>query len=91
MVSARIPLVTERLRDECQATIIEIIGLIRDIIEHQSAGALVESALAALRALGSTCRDGEETTLMSTLPHVLKVVRSRTSAAVAVSVLPCYM
>ncbi|KAF8125619.1 hypothetical protein EV363DRAFT_1225659 [Boletus edulis] len=91
VVSARIPLVTERLRQECQATIIELIGLIRNVIERQSAGPLVESALAALKALGSTCCDGEETTLLSTLPHVLKVVRSRTSAAAAVSVLPYYI
>ncbi|KAG6369730.1 hypothetical protein JVT61DRAFT_13599 [Boletus reticuloceps] len=91
VVSARIPLVTERLREECQATIIELIGLIRNVIERQSAGPLVESALAALKALGSTCCDGEETTLLSTLPHVLKVVRSRTSAAAAVSVLPYYI
>ncbi|KAF8440039.1 hypothetical protein L210DRAFT_3760928 [Boletus edulis BED1] len=91
VVSARIPLVTEKLRQECQATVIELVGLIRNVIERQSAGPLVESALAALKALGSTCCDGEETTLLSTLPHVLKVVRSRTSAAAAVSVLPCYI
>ncbi|KAG8215320.1 hypothetical protein J3R82DRAFT_8911 [Butyriboletus roseoflavus] len=55
----------------------ELIGLIRDIIERQSAGSLVESALEALKALGSTCCNGEETTLVSTLPHILKVVRSQ--------------
>lgn len=71
--------------------IVDLIGLIRDIIEHQSAGSLVESALAALKALGSTCRNGEETALLSTLPHVLKVVRSRSSAAAGMSVLPCYV
>lgn len=71
--------------------IIELISLIRDIIERQSAGSLVESALGALKALGSTCCDGEEATLMSTLPHVLKVVRSRTSVAAGISVLPCYV
>ncbi|KAI9571928.1 hypothetical protein HD554DRAFT_2300345 [Boletus coccyginus] len=91
VVSARISLVTDKLREECQATIIELVGLIRDVIERQSAGPLVEAALAALKALGSTCRDGEEVALMSTLPHVLKVVRSRTSTAAGLSVLPCYI
>lgn len=91
VVSARISLVTEKLREECQATIIELIDLIRDIIERQSAGSLVESALAALKAFGSTCCNGEETALISTLPHILKVVRSRTSAVAGVSVLPCYV
>jgi len=52
---------------------------------------LVESALGTLKALGSTCCDGEETTLLSTLPHVLKVVRSRTSAVAGMSVMPCYV
>ncbi|KAG9310969.1 hypothetical protein JVU11DRAFT_8847 [Chiua virens] len=88
VISARMSLVTEKLREECQATIIELIGLVRDIIEHQSAGPLVESALAALKAVGSTCHSGEEPALLSTLPHILKVVRSRTSAAAGISVLP---
>lgn len=69
----------------------ELVDAIRGTIERQSAGPLVESALAALKALGSTCCDGEETALLSTLPRVLKVVRSRTSATAAMSVLPCYV
>ena len=85
------PLVTEKLREECQPTVIDLIGLIRGVIEHQSAGSLVESALQALKALGSTCCHGEEATLLSTLPHILKVVRSRTSAAAGVSVLPFFV
>ena len=82
---------TETLREACQTAVVDLIGLIRDIIQHQSAGPLVESALQALKGLGSTCCAGEETALMSTLPHVLKVVRARTSAVAGMSVLPCYV
>ncbi|KAF9221723.1 hypothetical protein BS17DRAFT_710411 [Gyrodon lividus] len=91
VISERVPIIHEKVRQECRATMTEIIDLVRDIIVHQSAGTLVESALAALNAIASTCCAGEESAMSATLPHVIKVVRSRTSAPAAMAVLPCYI
>ncbi|KIJ60905.1 hypothetical protein HYDPIDRAFT_42974 [Hydnomerulius pinastri MD-312] len=91
VISERIPVITEKVRQEQLATVNNIIHLIRDIITRQSAGTLVESALSALKAIGSTSCAGEEPAILATLPHIIKVVRSRTSAAAAVAVLPCYI
>jgi U3 small nucleolar RNA-associated protein 10 len=91
VISERVPLIHEKVRQEHRATMIEIVDLVRDIIVRQSAGTLVESALAALNAIASTCCAGEESAVLATLPHAIKVVRSRTSAPAAVAVLPSYM
>ncbi|KIJ18297.1 hypothetical protein PAXINDRAFT_97717 [Paxillus involutus ATCC 200175] len=91
VISERVPLIHEKVRQEHRATMIEIVDLVRDIIVRQSAGTLVESALAALNAIASTCCAGEESAVLATLPHAIKVVRSRTSAPAAVAVLPSYI
>ncbi|KAF9238673.1 hypothetical protein BU15DRAFT_88298 [Melanogaster broomeanus] len=91
VLSERVPAIHEKVRQEHQVTMINVIDQIRDIITRQSAGSLVESALAALNAIASTCCAGEESALLGTLPHIIKVVRSRTSASAAVAVLPCYI
>ncbi|KAG2151035.1 uncharacterized protein EDB93DRAFT_318060 [Suillus bovinus] len=91
ILAERIPKVTEAVRHEQQKTAISIIDFIRDIISRQSAGALVNSALNALRAIGSSICSGEESALVSTVPSVVKIIKARASLQSAIAVLPCYV
>lgn len=91
VLAERIPLVSETVRRECKPTAIQIVQLTHDIIARRSAGKLAEAGLAGFKAIASTCQVGEEAALTSTIPDVLKIVKSRTSAASALAVLPCYM
>ena len=90
-LTARISLVSEIVRQEHKTTMVKAINRIDDIITRQSAGALVEAALAALKAIASTHQSGEDAALQATLPHVMKVIRSRSSVAAALAILPSYM
>ncbi|KAG1852147.1 hypothetical protein DFJ58DRAFT_791745 [Suillus subalutaceus] len=80
ILAERIPKVTEAVRREQQKTAISIIDCIQDVVSRQSAGVLVNSALNALRAIGSSICPGEESALVSTVPSVIKI-----------TVLPCYV
>ncbi|KAG6334786.1 hypothetical protein ID866_4304 [Astraeus odoratus] len=91
ILSERIPLITESVRSEYKATMIQIIGHINEVISRLSAGTLAEAALAALKAIASTYSPGEEVALKETLPHILKAMRSRASVTTALAVLPCYI
>lgn len=91
VLAERIPLVSETVRRECKPTAIQIVQLTHDIIARRSAGKLAEAGLAGFKAIASTCQVGEEAALTSTIPDVLKIVKSRTSAASALAVLPCYI
>ncbi|KAL4062956.1 hypothetical protein V8B97DRAFT_2026593 [Scleroderma yunnanense] len=90
-LAEKISLVNEAVRREQKATMLQAINLIDEVITHQSAGALVEAALAALKAIASTYQTGEEVALQSTLPHVMKVIRSKTLVTAGLAVLPCYI
>jgi U3 small nucleolar RNA-associated protein 10 len=91
ILAERIPKVTEAVRREQQETAISIIGCIRDVVSRQSAGVLVNSALNALRAIGSSICPGEESALVSTVPSVIKIIKARASLQSAIAVLPCYV
>ncbi|KAG1775600.1 hypothetical protein EV702DRAFT_421745 [Suillus placidus] len=91
IIAERIPKVTEAVRREQQKTAMSIIDCIRDVVSRQSAGALVNSALNALRAIGSSICPGEESALVSTVPSVIKIIKARASLQSAIAVLPCYV
>ncbi|KAG1896221.1 uncharacterized protein F5891DRAFT_1054817 [Suillus fuscotomentosus] len=91
ILAERIPRVTDAVRREQQKTVISIIDFIRDVVSRQSAGALVNSALDALKAIGSSICPGEETALVSTVPSVIKIIKARASLQSAIAVLPCYV
>ncbi|OAX34660.1 hypothetical protein K503DRAFT_428951 [Rhizopogon vinicolor AM-OR11-026] len=91
VLAERIPKVTELVRREQQKTVLSIIDCIRDIISHQSAGALVNSALNALGATSSSIYPGEEPALVTTVASVLKIIEARASLQSAIAVLPCYV
>ncbi|KAI6037989.1 hypothetical protein EDC04DRAFT_2699173 [Pisolithus marmoratus] len=91
VLAKRIPLVNEPVRQECKATMIQIINHIHEIISHQSAGPLAEAALGALKAIVSTHQAAEVVALQATLPHVIKVIRAKTSVTAALAVLPYYI
>ncbi|KAG1720632.1 hypothetical protein EDB19DRAFT_1775930 [Suillus lakei] len=91
VLAERIPKVTEAVRREQQKTAISIINCIRDVVSHQSAGALVNSALNALRAIGSSICPGEESALVSTVPSVIKIIKARASLQSAIAVLSSYV
>ncbi|KAG2363636.1 hypothetical protein BDR07DRAFT_1471237 [Suillus spraguei] len=91
ILAERIPKVTEVVRLEQQKTAISIIDCIRDTVSRQSAGVLVNSALNALGAIGSSICPGEESALVSTVPYVIKIIKARASLQSAIVVLPCYV
>jgi U3 small nucleolar RNA-associated protein 10 len=91
ILADRIPKVTEAVRCEQQKTAISIIDCIRDVVSRQSAGVLVNSALNALKAIGSSIRPGEESALVSTVPSVIKIIKARASLQSAIAVLPCFV
>jgi len=90
-LTERISLVSEVVRREQKATMIQAINYIDEVVIRQSGGALVEATLAALKAIAPTYQAGEEGALQATLPHIIKVIRSRSSVAAALAVLPSYM
>ncbi|KAG2130333.1 hypothetical protein DEU56DRAFT_815464 [Suillus clintonianus] len=91
VLAERIPRVTEAVRRDQQKTTMSIIDCIRDVVSRQSAGALVNSALNALRAISSSICPGEESALVSTVPPVIKIIKARASLQSAIAVLPCYV
>ncbi|KAG0706218.1 hypothetical protein DFH29DRAFT_902720 [Suillus ampliporus] len=91
VLAERIPRVTEAVRREQQKTAVSIIDCIRDVVSRQSAGALVNSALNALRAISSSICPGEESALVTTVPSVIKIIKARASLQSAIAVLPCYV
>jgi U3 small nucleolar RNA-associated protein 10 len=91
ILAERIPRVVETVRLEQQKTVLSIIDCIRDVISHQSAGTLVNSALNALRVIGSSICPGEESAVVTTVPSVLKIIKARASLQSAIIVLPCYV
>ncbi|KAJ8583913.1 hypothetical protein M405DRAFT_936925 [Rhizopogon salebrosus TDB-379] len=91
ILAGRIPRVVETVRLEQQKTVLSIIDCIRDVISHQSAGTLVNSALNALRVIGSSICPGEESAVVTTVPSVLKIIKARASLQSAIVVLPCYV
>ncbi|KAH7920221.1 hypothetical protein BV22DRAFT_1199044 [Leucogyrophana mollusca] len=91
LLAKRVSEITETARRDSLATTKQIVDSIHDIISRQSAGELVDSALNALRSVGSTVCPGEEAPLTTTIPSLLKIIQARTSAASALGVLPCYV
>ncbi|KAH7908681.1 hypothetical protein BJ138DRAFT_1128268 [Hygrophoropsis aurantiaca] len=91
LLAGRIAGIVDAVRRDSITTTKQIIESIGDIIARQSAGELVESALNALRSLGTSVCSGEEAPLAATIPSILKIMQARTSAASALSVLPCYI
>lgn len=91
VLAARIPLINELVRQEHKTKMIEIINNIHEIISHTPTGPLADAALGALKAIVSTHQAGEVAALQVTLPHIIKVVRAKTSVSAALPVLPCYI
>ncbi|KAI6022898.1 hypothetical protein BKA83DRAFT_89928, partial [Pisolithus microcarpus] len=91
VLAERIPLVTESVRLECKAAMIQIINHIHEIIKHQSAGPLCGAALGALKAIVSTTQAAEAVALQAILPHVIKIIREKSSVNAALAVLPHYI
>ncbi|KAI6147846.1 hypothetical protein BKA82DRAFT_4145263 [Pisolithus tinctorius] len=91
VLAARIPLINEPVRQEHKTKMIEIISNIHEIISHTPTGPLADAALGALKAIVSTHQAGEVAALQVTLPHIIKVVRAKTSVSAALPVLPCYI
>ncbi|KAG1761179.1 hypothetical protein EDD22DRAFT_897736 [Suillus occidentalis] len=80
ILADRIPKVAEAVRREQQKTAISIIDCIRDVISRQSAGVLVNSALNALKAIGSSICPGEEFSLGPRLiPYFREIAQECTS------------
>ncbi|KAG1727322.1 hypothetical protein EDB19DRAFT_1943251 [Suillus lakei] len=80
VLAERVPKVTEAVHREQQKTAISIIDCIRDVVSRQSAGALVNSALNALRAISSSIGPGKESALVSTVLSVIKIIKAPQSS-----------
>ncbi|KAI6117492.1 hypothetical protein EV401DRAFT_2197674 [Pisolithus croceorrhizus] len=91
VLAERIPFVSESVRLEYKVAMVQIINHIREIISHQSAGSLAGAALGALKAIVSTPQAAEAVALQATLPHVIKVIREKSSVDAALAVLPYYI
>ncbi|KAI6126293.1 hypothetical protein EDD16DRAFT_1553513 [Pisolithus croceorrhizus] len=91
ILAERIAFVSESVRVEYKATMVQIINHICEIISHQSEGPLVGAALGALKAIVSTPQAAEAVALQATLPHVIKVIREKSSVDAALAILPYYI
>ncbi|EIW76657.1 hypothetical protein CONPUDRAFT_168479 [Coniophora puteana RWD-64-598 SS2] len=91
LLSQRISNISDNARRDNLSSIISTVEGIQQILSKQSGGSLVDAALHALKAIGSTISPGEENALTATIPLVMKVARARDSVSFAMAVFPSYV
>ncbi|KAF9468309.1 hypothetical protein BDZ94DRAFT_1246474 [Collybia nuda] len=87
LLCERLPDVSPKTRQEIVPTINDIIIAIKNVLTTKADGVLLSSALRAIRSIGLTLSPGEESSITSVIPHIIKVVKTRSEAPSALAAL----
>ena len=72
LLADRLTAVAEEVRAALSSSIVKVVGTIYDILSSTQDSSLIQSALNALTAVCTTLAQGEEASVSSTLPLVLR-------------------
>ena len=72
LLADRLTAVAEEVRAALSWSIVKVVGTIHDILSSTQDSSLIQSALNALTAVCNTLAQGEEASVSSTLPLVLR-------------------
>ncbi|KAG6836982.1 hypothetical protein H0H93_016935 [Arthromyces matolae] len=87
LFSERLPTITEKTRQTVVPVIYRIISVVRGLLSSQVNQTLSQAACKALRSIGLSMRDGEESSLTETVPLILASIQKRNVTAAALSAL----